>query len=194
MTEHSARSKEAARLLGRCARQAVLATDRALYAAAAAKRLLALPEVARARTVLIYASTSEEIDTAPAIQALRRKRAVVALPRVAGPSELVIHRVDPGTPLMRGPFGLLEPPADAPVVDPGEVEVAIVPGVAFDGACRRVGRGAGYYDRLLAGMGQAVTVGLAFDGQLLDEVPCDEHDVCLDVLVTPTRTIRREGT
>ena len=193
MMEHAARSKEAARLLGRGARREVLAADRALYAAAAAKRLLALPEVARARTVLIYASTSEEIDTAPAIQALRRRGAVVALPRVAGPNELVVHRVDPGTPLVRGPFGLVEPPADSPVVPPAEVDVAVVPGVAFDGACRRVGRGAGYYDRLLAQMDRAVTVGLAFDGQVLDEVPCEEHDVCLDVLVTPTRTIRPTG-
>lgn len=190
MMEHGSRNKEAARLLGRSARQAVLAADRALYAVAAAKRLLALPEIARAQVVLIYASTSEEIDTSPAIEALRRRGAVVALPRVAGPKELAIHRVDAGTPLVRGPFGLVEPPVDAPVVAPGEVDVAVVPGVAFDGACRRVGRGAGYYDRLLIQMDRAVTVGLAFDGQVLDEVPCEEHDVCLDVLVTPTRTMR----
>lgn len=191
MTEHGTRSKEAARLLGRSARQAVLATDRALYAAAAAKRLLALPEVMRAGTVLIYASTADEIDTAPAIQALRRNGVTIALPRVAGSEELVVHRVDAGTPLVRGPFALLEPPVDSPVVPPAEVDVAVVPGVAFDGLCRRVGRGAGYYDRLLAQMGQAVTVGFAFDEQVLDEVPSEDHDVSLDVLVTPSRTIRR---
>lgn len=192
MTEYRMPAKEAARLLGRSARQAVLATDRAMYAAAAAKRLLALPEVARARTVLVYAATSEEIDPAPIVDALRRRGVVVALPRVAGPSELVAHRIDPGMPLVRGSYGLIEPPADAPVVPPEEFDLAIVPGVAFDGMCRRLGRGAGHYDRLLGMMPGAVTVGLAFDGQLLPEVPCEEHDVCLDVVVTPTRTMRRE--
>lgn len=192
MTEDRIPNKEAARLLGRSARQAVLATDRAMYAAAAAKRLLALPEVARARTVLAYAATPEEIDPAAAVDALRRHGVVVALPRVAGPSELVAHRIDPGMALVRGPYGLIEPPADAPLVSPDAIDVAIVPGVAFDGACRRVGHGVGYYDRLLALMDHAVTVGLAFDGQVMAEVPCEEHDVCVDVLVTPTRTIRRE--
>jgi len=193
MTERRIPSKEAARLLGRSARKAVLATDRAMYAVAATKRLLALPEVARARMVLAYAATPDEIDPAPIVEALRRHGVVVALPRIAGPHELTIHRVDPGVALVRGPYGLIEPPADAPAVSPDDVDVAIVPGVAFDAACRRVGHGVGYYDRLLARMGHAVTIGLAFDGQVLAEVPSEEHDVCVDVLVTPTRTIRREA-
>lgn len=185
-------SKEAARAFGRSARQAVRATDRALYAAAAAQRLLALPEIARARVVLAYAATPEEIDPAPVVDALRRHGVVVALPRVAGPEELTVHRVDANMPLARSRFGIIEPPADAPEMSPADIDVAIVPGVAFDESCQRVGHGIGYYDRLLARMAHAVAVGFAFDSQVLAEVPSEEHDVSLDAVVTPTRTIRCE--
>lgn len=183
-------SKEIARALGRSARQAVAATDRALYAAAATQRLLALPEITRARTVLAYVATPEEIDPALVVDALRRHGAVVALPRVAGPETLTLHRMAANVALVRTSFGIIEPPADAPQISPTEIDVAIVPGVAFDVSCRRIGHGAGYYDRLLAEMSHAVTVGLAFDAQVLAEVPSEEHDVSLDVLVTPTRSIR----
>ncbi|MDY0087546.1 MAG: 5-formyltetrahydrofolate cyclo-ligase [Coriobacteriia bacterium] len=185
-------SKEAARALGRSARQAVRATDRALYAAAAAQRLLALPEIVRARVVLAYAATPEEIDPAPVVDALRRRGVTVALPRVAGREELTVQRVDANMPLVRSKFGIIEPPADAPEISPANIDVAIVPGVAFDESCQRVGHGIGYYDRLLARMPHATAVGLAFDSQVLAEVPSEEHDVSLDVLVTPTRTIRHE--
>ena len=192
MTADTCDSKDSARLLGRSARRAVPAEERQRHAEAAAERLLALPEIARARTVLAYAATPEEIDPAPAVEALRARGVSIALPRVTGPGRLVLHRVDRGTTLVPGPFGLLEPTEDSPTVPPGEIDVAIVPGVAFDSACRRVGHGGGFYDRLDSMMEGAVTVGLAFDEQVLGRVPCEDHDVCVDVLVTPSRTFRRE--
>lgn len=186
-------SKQAARLRGRAARQGVLADDRPLYAAAAAERLLALPELTTARTVLAYAATPEEIDPSPAVDVLRRRGATVALPRITGPERLTLHPIGAGMRLERGPFGLLEPPDSSPAISAEEIDVAIVPGVAFDRSCRRIGHGGGYYDRLLGSMGRAVTVGLAFDGQVFAEVPADDHDVCVDVLVTPSRTLRRRA-
>lgn len=192
MTPDACPGKDSARLLGRAARRAVPAEDRLRHAEAAAERLLALPEIASARTVLAYAATPEEIDPAPAVEALRARGATIALPRVTGPGRLTLHRVDPGIMLVPGPFGLLEPPRDSPTVAPGEIDVAIVPGVAFDGACRRIGHGGGFYDHLSSMMVDAVTVGLAFDEQVLGEVPYADHDVCVDILVTPSRTRRRE--
>jgi 5-formyltetrahydrofolate cyclo-ligase len=191
VSQEACPSKDSARHLGRAARRAVSAEDRPRHAEAAAERLLALPEISRARTVLAYAATPEEIDPALAVAALRSRGAIIALPRVTGPGRLVLHRVDPGTRLVPGPFGLLEPPEESPTVPPGEIDVAIVPGVAFDGACRRIGHGGGFYDRLNSMMEGAVTVGLAFDEQVLGEVPCEDHDVCVDILVTPSRTLRR---
>lgn len=191
MSDHPVGGKHDARLRGRTARQGVPAEDRPLLAAAAAERLLALPEITAARTVLAYSATPEEIDPARAVAALRERGVIVALPRVTGPERLTLHRADDERALVEGPFGLLEPSEDSPAVAPEDIDVAIVPGVAFDGMCRRIGHGGGYYDRLLGMMGRALTVGLAFDGQVLAEVPCEEHDVRVDVLVTPTRTLRR---
>jgi 5-formyltetrahydrofolate cyclo-ligase len=191
VTTDACDSKDDARLLGRAARRAVRAEDRPRRAGAAAERLLALPEIARSRTVLAYSATPEEIDPSPAVEALRARGVVTALPRVTGPGELVLHRVEPDTALVPGPFGLLEPPEVSPIVAPEEIDVAIVPGVAFDSACRRIGHGSGFYDRLNSLMGGAVTVGLAFDEQVLAEIPCEVHDVCVDILVTPSRTVRR---
>ncbi len=185
-----ASDKASARLCGRSARQNIPAGERPVHAAAAAKRLLALPEVATARTVLAYSATAEELDPLPAVAVLRERGVTVALPRVAGPGLLTLHRVEPDTPLGPGPFGILEPSRDAPAVAPEAIDLVIVPGVAFDGACRRVGHGGGYYDRLLAGLRRAVVVGFAFDEQVLGEVSCEEHDVCVDVLITPSRTVR----
>lgn len=190
MTEWSS-SKQAARLKGRTARQGVPAEERSGYAAAVAERLLALPEIAAAHTVLAYAATPEEIDPAPAIAALRERGVVIALPRVAGPQRLTLHRVDDNSVLETGPLGIAEPSEESPAISPHDVDVAIVPGVAFDGGCRRIGHGSGYYDRLLSRLGRAVTIGLAFDGQVFSEVPCEDHDVCVDVLITPSRTLRR---
>jgi 5-formyltetrahydrofolate cyclo-ligase len=182
--------KHVARLRGRAARQGVLAEDRPLHAAAAAERLLALPEVASARTILAYAATPEEIDPGPAVEALRSRGVVIALPRVTGPQRLTLHRVDADTTLFKGAFGVLEPPEESPTVPLEDIDVAIVPGVTFDDACHRIGYGGGYYDRLLGTM-SGVSVGLAFDGQVFTDVPYEDHDVCVDVLVTPSRTFRR---
>jgi 5-formyltetrahydrofolate cyclo-ligase len=191
MTGDNAEAKRAARREGRAARQSVLAGERPPLAVAAAERLLALPELASARTVLAYSATAEEIDPAPVVAVLRERGMVIALPRVMGTERLSLHRVDGDDALVESPLGLLEPSGDAPIVAPESIDVAIVPGVAFDSACQRLGHGGGYYDRLFGMMPGATTVGIAFDGQILAKVPCEEHDVCVDVLVTPTRTLRR---
>ena len=69
-----------------------------------------------------------------------------------------------------------------------DLDLVLVPGVAFDGAGRRLGRGAGHYDATLAALGpRGRAVGLAFEAQLLAEVPCEAHDAHLDALVTEAR-------
>ena len=182
--------KDTVRLRGRTARRAVRDDTRPALAEAAAERLLVLPELADARVVLVYGASAEEIDPAPAISALRTRGATIAYPRVSEPGRLTLHRVDDDSALQTGAYGIREPAPDAPGVEPATVDVAIVPGVAFCTECCRVGHGGGYYDRLLESLGRAAKVGLAFDGQVFDAVPTEAHDVALDVVVTPTRTIR----
>lgn len=86
----------------------------------------------------------------------------------------------------------IEEPDGEDMADVSDMDIVIVPAVAYDSYGRRVGRGKGYYDRLLANV-KAVTIGVAYDFQLLDEDDCIEdepHDVSVDYVITPTRFIK----
>jgi 5-formyltetrahydrofolate cyclo-ligase len=85
--------------------------------------------------------------------------------------------------LERGAFGILEPRGEV-FLDYDQVEVAIVPGMAFDKAGHRLGRGKGFYDRLLPRLTQAHKIGVCFPFQYLDEIPCEEHDVVMDEVIS----------
>lgn len=173
------------------ARQAMIGDARAAAAHALAVRALELPEVASARSALLYGAAPEEADPGELERALREAGVRIAYPRVSGPASLELHWVDDPSTLVRGSFGLLEPLAAAPLADAREIDVAIVPGVAFDAAGGRLGFGGGYYDALLAGAcNLTTTVGIAYDEQVVACVPRSEQDCAVDVLVTPTRTVR----
>jgi 5-formyltetrahydrofolate cyclo-ligase len=109
------------------------------------------------------------------------------VPRIAKGQQLVLHPYNP-TRLGRHRFGMLEPAADLPVIDPATPDVVLVPGVAFDRQGRRLGFGGGYYDRFLPTT-PALRVGIAFDQCLAEELPCSEHDQRMDWVATPSKII-----
>ena len=173
----------------RAARAAMTPAARASASQAVADRALTLPAVIGARAVLAYAATPEELDASPLVKALRARGARIAYPRVCGPGELALHWCEDSA-LSPGYCGIAEPSADAPEADPAAFDLVLVPGTAFDPACGRLGMGGGFYDRLLARLAPATfAVGLAFDEQIVSEVPTGSHDVALDAVVTPTRTL-----
>ena len=87
-----------------------------------------------------------------------------------------------------GAFGIREPAARCPEISLNRLDLILVPGVAFDLHGRRLGRGKGYYDRLLAGV-RGVKCGIAFDEQMVNDVPAGPSDVRMDFMVTPTRSV-----
>jgi len=140
---------------------------------------------------MIYGPSPEEVDVSVLEFALRERGTRIAYPRVAGPRELALHWVDEGTRMVTGAFGLREPAADTPQATLAALSVLIIPGIAFDPAGNRLGFGGGYYDTLLAHIEQGpVTIGVAYDEQLVPEVPLHAHDRQMDIVVTPTRTYR----
>jgi 5-formyltetrahydrofolate cyclo-ligase len=161
-------------------------------ARACQERLLELPELASCRTVALYSACDHEVPLELATAALRARGLAIVLPRVVGP-ELELHRAEPGE-LVRGAFGLLEPAADAPAVPVEAVDLFAVPGVAFDRAGNRLGRGGGHYDRLLSlARADARRVGLCYGERLLDELPIDEWDIPMCVVVTEGEVVRILG-
>ncbi|MGB4593929.1 MAG: 5-formyltetrahydrofolate cyclo-ligase [Coriobacteriia bacterium] len=187
-----ARLKSTLRLRARAARRAITPELRDSASAAAAQAVLALPEMRGVRTVAAYGAMPEEIDADPLIRALWDRGIRVALPRVVDNMTVTLHWHERGRKLCKGPFGLREPCPDAPLVSPDEIDLFVVPGVAFDDSCNRLGMGGGYYDRLLAGLTRDVpVVGIAYDEQIVPAVPCSENDRSVDVLCTQTCVYRR---
>jgi 5-formyltetrahydrofolate cyclo-ligase len=175
----------------RAARGGLGLEARACAASAVAARLLSLPEIAGARAVLAYAATGEELDPAPVVAALRARGVRIAYPRVCGPGEISLHWAA-DEELRPGYCGILEPVENAESASIDDIDLVLVPGVAYDGSCRRLGMGGGFYDRLLPNLpAGSIAVGLAFDEQVVSEIPCESHDVALAIVVTPTRTLRR---
>lgn len=185
------RVKEELRRRIRAVRGALPAEARAQRSARVAERVLSLPEVADARCVAGFVPIRSEVDPTAILDALADAGARVCLPRVdAERGAIVLHERVADMPLQPSPFGVPEPPASAPEVAPADVDVVLVPGLAFDPRGYRVGYGKGYYDRLLATMPQALSVAIGFDFQLVPEVPDLPHDVPVRVVVTDARVLR----
>ena len=154
-----------------------------------AKRVLALPELERATTVLAFASIRNEVRTRPIIEAMHSAGKRVVLPRVVEDG-LVLHLVEPGDEFVDGAFSVPEPRREAPQIEPSEVEFALVPALAVDPRGYRIGYGGGYYDKLLPALRGARTCVLAYDFQLVAEVPELPFDAAVDLVVTDARVIR----
>jgi 5-formyltetrahydrofolate cyclo-ligase len=140
--------------------------------------------------VLAYCASPEEIDPSVLVRLLRESGVPVAFPRVCGPAGLALHWSELED-LQPGYCGLLEPTEGMAEAAPDEIDVVLVPGVAFDERGHRLGMGGGFYDRLLADLPpEVMKIGLAFDEQIVEAVPREEHDVVLDAVVTPSRILR----
>jgi len=173
-------------------RDALTPQVRAAASRSIAARIVALPGYASASVVLLTLPFRSEWDTTVVAHAALEAGKQVAVPRVDTTARvLLLHAVDalPGS-VAPGYRGIPEPHADAPLVDPAAVDVAIVPGVAFDATGRRLGYGGGYYDRLLPLLRPDVArIAGAFDVQVVDVVPAAAHDLVVDTIVTPTRML-----
>jgi 5-formyltetrahydrofolate cyclo-ligase len=144
----------------------------------------------QARSVLLYAPMPEELDVWPlVVQGLAAGKAV-ALPRFDPASkQYFAHRIeDLARDIRSGHFGIREPGDHCSAVELGGVDLVLVPGVAFDLRGGRLGRGRGYYDRLLTQV-RGATCGVAFVEQIVPEVPMGPRDVRLQFVLTPTRGI-----
>lgn len=161
---------------------------RRLASAQICARLTAHTIWQQARSILFYAPKREEADIWPLLDAAGQGGKMILLPRfVAATGSYVACRVENcQQDVTTGAFGIREPNAACPEVSLGTPDLILVPGLAFDAAGRRLGRGRGFYDRILAAAG-GTTCGVAFEVQILDEIPTGPHDMRLDHVLTPTR-------
>ncbi len=178
----------------RARRRAIAQDTREAAAVAIANALSGLPELADARLVLGYGANREELDPARAVARLRERGVRIAYPRVTSDNVLDLHEVGSPDELVLGSYSIREPRPESPRVDANEIDVVLVPGVAFDRRGYRLGYGGGFYDRFLARLPEGpLRIGLAFDEQLLDEVPTEPHDQPVDLVVTPSTVVHVVG-
>ena len=183
-------SKKELRARIRAARAAIAPPARREAAIRDAAGAAGLTGVIGARGALAYYAMPEELDPSPLVRMLSAAGTRIAYPRVSGPGALTLHWGD-ACELEPGSFGLLEPPADSEQATLDEIGLVLVPGVAFDAECHRLGMGGGFYDGLLAALpATTLKIALAFDEQIVDAVPIEEHDAVLDAVVTPSRIFR----
>ncbi len=151
-----------------------------------AKKLFELAAFQSAQCVLFYASLPGEVETSTMINRTIQLKKSVALPHIARHQrEMIPILIDSLSGLSQGDYGMPEPTWDAAkIMDRDNINAVIVPGVAFDKANNRLGRGGGYYDRFLSGLPSAtVKIGIAFDFQIVDSLPTERHDVPLDIVI-----------
>ncbi|HET9597876.1 MAG TPA: 5-formyltetrahydrofolate cyclo-ligase [Anaeromyxobacteraceae bacterium] len=191
-------TKDALRARLIAARRALSEADRARASDAIAARLVALEAFRSARAVGLYAPLGAEVDTAAIARAAEAAGKRVAWPRLAPSDRAMAFALCPPDALRPGPARALEPPAAAPACPIAEVDLVVVPGVAFDAEGRRLGRGRGHYDATLRSLRPgAACVGLAFEAQLVPALPEEPHDARVDAVVTEARIVfpltRRPG-
>jgi 5-formyltetrahydrofolate cyclo-ligase len=184
-------AKTAARRRALAARDALTGADRARLSAAVCARAAALPELEAATTIMLFATFRSEVDTGPLLSWAMERGKTVCLPRVLGPRLMAAYRItDPAADLTSGAWGIPEPREGLQEVPPERMDAVVVPGAAFDIDGRRCGYGGGFYDTYLPRTRPGIPwVALAFEAQLVDELPCEPHDLACGQLVTEARTV-----
>ena len=132
--------------------------------------------------ILLYSALPDEVPTQSLMDDLVAQGKTVVLPRVVSDTDMELRRYTGQQDLQTGAYGILEPTGEL-FTDYDAIDVAIIPGMAFDAEGHRLGRGKGYYDRFLARVPHLYKIGLCFSWQMVDHVPCDEHDAVMDEVI-----------
>jgi len=133
-------------------------------------------------TLLLYSALPDEVPTQQLLDLLVHMGKTVLLPRVVSDTDMELCCYTGHKDLQPGAFGILEPTGEL-FTDYAAIDVAVIPGMAFDHEGHRLGRGKGYYDRFLPRLPRVYKIGLCFAFQLVDHIPADPHDVVMDEVV-----------
>ncbi len=188
------RAKRELRKRLRAVRSAMPAASVEERSRAITQRVLDLDAWKRARTVALFASTPDEVQTSALVEAARASAKRVALPVVIDEEPGLCFRLawdeqQQRYPLVTSAFGIEEPHESAPVVPFSSLDFVLVPALALADNGHRIGYGRGYYDRTLVQCARARWVAVAFDFQMVAEIPTRTGDVAVHEIVTDKRWI-----
>ena len=150
------------------------------------------PQLQSAHTILFFAPLPDELDVWPLLEKLLPHKKICALPAFDSAAQIYSSRrvKNLETDIFTGKFDISEPLATCEEIPLNRFDLVLVPGMAFDESGHRLGRGRGFYDRILAAA-SGVKCGVAYDFQLLEKIPVEPHDARVNFIFTPTRCVRR---
>lgn len=151
------------------------------------KFLLEIPEFNQAKHVFCYISYLDEVETRPLISTFLEQNRDLAVPKIMNKTEILAISLSDFSELEPDKRGILTPKSNEAVTKP--FDIAITPGLGFTEKGDRLGYGRGYYDRWFAKNNVKTKIGLAFEVQIVDELPVEETDLPLDIIVTEKRII-----
>ncbi len=151
-------------------------------------KIMNMDEYARANTVMAYCPINNEVDTSLLLEdCIESKK--LALPKTDAVNKTIMPcLVKSLADLKEGSYRIMEPSDSCEILQNEEIDLIIIPLVAFDKRGTRLGYGGGYYDRLLKNMQNVKKIGIAFAVQELDSIPKEEHDVRMDMVITEKKT------
>ena len=156
------------------------------------EKLLQMKDIRNATNIMLYLDFNNEVQTDSLIQKLLSLKKIVSSPITIKENHTLIPTqiTDLKEGLKIGTYGIREPKEKSPTIDIKALDVVIVPAVAYDINCYRLGYGGGFYDRFLENLRKdAITIGIAFDFQIFNFIPKETHDAQLNYIVTETRII-----
>ena len=158
-------------------------------AVAVARQILACDAFCKAKSVMGFLAFGKELSVDKVLEAALAMGKTVAVPHIVSDTSFVAVRLNNLQDFDLDRYGIrtVRPPLE--LIEPGELDLVLVPGVAFGKDGSRMGMGAGYYDRFLPRAKQAVTMGVAYDCLLQASLPTDEHDVKMQYLVSESGII-----
>jgi 5-formyltetrahydrofolate cyclo-ligase len=151
------------------------------------------PQLHSAHRILFYAPMEDELDVWPLLEKLLKTPTICALPAFDDATQSYAARrvKNLETDIFTGKFGVSEPLIELEEIPLHLFDLILVPGMAFDLGGNRLGRGRGFYDRILA-QASGIKCGVGYDFQLLEEIPTEPHDAKVDFMFTPNRGLRRK--
>ena len=191
MTAPSSNAKAALREQIRARLKAISTAAREAASTKLCSHLLENEAWSKARSVLFFASMADEPDVWPLLAEALQAGKLVALPRFDPEKKnyAACQIRSLAEDVVSGQFGIREPHNSCPALPLNRLDLILVPGIAFDLHGRRLGRGKGFYDQLLADV-RGTTCGVAFDEQIVAAIPLEPHDIPLNCILTPTRWIK----
>lgn len=170
------------------ARAAIPADKRSAYSKAIANNLLGLDRVQTAQSIFIFISYGNEVDTHDLLKHFLAEGKTLAVPKILPAKTMIAVPFSRWEDLIPGELGILTPPGNTAC--PGPFDIVITPGLGFTAGGHRIGYGRGYFDKWFATHRVNHKIAITFETQMVNELPVDETDVPVDIIVTETRVIK----